>query len=683
MLRVRQLPSASATRSGSGGGTLTGATSDFRIFTPDKVFLSIPPFRVSLQEFFSFFIVARASPLSFHCCSYRPCRKQSSKFAPAPAAPLAPTPLQLADKHSFTSTMIDAFQANAVLRKWWRAMRLGAGAERSPTLSEGGRVLPPPRPSFSSTWTESWQWAANFQERWQGFLLQQLESMEADLVAMHDALARALSLPDIAATGGQYAPGEIARDGAKKHSVATTAGEATNKDGARGTKTAEDRRSLPRDSSPDAPWRRAGVRDIELHTLLLPCAPDLSLAMNGERASKQQPTAPVVEEDRDSTSNQDGAAGPTTDGHSFTLMMDIIERVSASTPQLVAFSNLLLAAAYLLLVITADAFLGAGVPTDRPAGQAGIPVGASDLHVNDRAGRRQHGRQRFGGFLFFKLLLVSAVLEPSAPDFLLLLAWYSFLSLLRSLAHLAGVRAKVAAHGELSPPGARWLLALVPAAAASAGVGAGRAVLRRVEGAVGLHMATLLTSDCVLLLFDALTHGIAARAALVEEGHRAAAAALEARRAELREESQGSGWPGISREEEELSRLDAYGTVGEAAHARRLAQLDAATHALEVISLLLKAAHFLHVWVLNGGISLVNGVLLLHLHSTVSLLTKKVSFLASWAESNRNMHCEFACAGCLKLIASCVLKGCYIFTVEGASRRFLQPVSRQVILFHP
>jgi hypothetical protein len=38
--------------------------------------------------------------------------------------------------------------------------------------------------------------------------------------------------------------------------------------------------------------------------------------------------------------------------------------------------------------------------------------------------------------LVFKLLLISAVVEPDTLDLLILLSWYTLLSFLRSLAHL-------------------------------------------------------------------------------------------------------------------------------------------------------------------------------------------------------------------------------------------------------
>ena len=38
--------------------------------------------------------------------------------------------------------------------------------------------------------------------------------------------------------------------------------------------------------------------------------------------------------------------------------------------------------------------------------------------------------------MVFKLLLISAVVEPDTLDLLILLSWYTLLSFLRSLAHL-------------------------------------------------------------------------------------------------------------------------------------------------------------------------------------------------------------------------------------------------------
>ena len=49
------------------------------------------------------------------------------------------------------------------------------------------------------------------------------------------------------------------------------------------------------------------------------------------------------------------------------------------------------------------------------------------------------GRERLGGYLLFKMLLISAVVAPDTLDLLILLCWYTLLSFLRSLAHLAGM----------------------------------------------------------------------------------------------------------------------------------------------------------------------------------------------------------------------------------------------------
>jgi Zn ribbon nucleic-acid-binding protein len=54
---------------------------------------------------------------------------------------------------------------------------------------------------------------------------------------------------------------------------------------------------------------------------------------------------------------------------------------------------------------------------------------------------------------------------------------------------------------------------------------------------------------------------------------------------------------------------------------------------LEITAFCLTISHFLHVWFLHGtaGLSLVDGVLALHLHSTISLIGKKIA-------ERRNMH---------------------------------------------
>ena len=40
----------------------------------------------------------------------------------------------------------------------------------------------------------------------------------------------------------------------------------------------------------------------------------------------------------------------------------------------------------------------------------------------------QHGSEKMGGFLVFKLLLISAVVAPDTLDLLILLSWYTLLN---------------------------------------------------------------------------------------------------------------------------------------------------------------------------------------------------------------------------------------------------------------
>ena len=78
-----------------------------------------------------------------------------------------------------------------------------------------------------------------------------------------------------------------------------------------------------------------------------------------------------------------------------------------------------------------------------------------------------------------------------------------------------------------------------------------------------------------------------------------------------------------NRQEEELQEksrhLDKYLELLESKHARRLYILDYLAFVFEIIGLFITIAHFLHIWSLHGvTFNLVDGVLVLHLHTAIS-----------------------------------------------------------------
>ncbi|KAL9188397.1 hypothetical protein ACHAXT_006775 [Thalassiosira profunda] len=280
---------------------------------------------------------------------------------------------------------------------------------------------------------------------------------------------------------------------------------------------------VPVEGRPKLPSRskKNSFANVKLHALLAP-------VLRSFDPFSVLPSLPTNE-------GRDTAAQSPTDhanGTGSGAFLSAIDTIFTSTPRLIAVANLLLAVTYLLQTAVADLFLGpvsVHSATANPRGAA-----ANNRLVHDPATRRRRaGRERLGGFLLFKLLLISAVLEPDSFDLFILLSWYTLLSFLRSLAHLAGTTARhVAQSGEAPGPGALRLLVLVLACDAFAAIGCVAAF-----SPAGVHMLLLLTSDCVVLAIDATIHILRHCGATMEEAYRLEVTELEERQVELREES--------------------------------------------------------------------------------------------------------------------------------------------------
>ena len=373
---------------------------------------------------------------------------------------------------------------------------------------------------------------------------------------------------------------------------------------------------------------------------------------------------------------------------------DIIDKILTSTPRLLAMANFLLAMTYLLHSAIASWFLGdhsavTTTSTTTTGGLTGRPIGgtaggaAPPPHMMDWSSPT---RERMGGFLVFKLLLISAVVAPDTLDLLILLTWYTTLSCLRSLDHLAHVTTThLSALGQPPRQGVVQLLLLVLVGDILAA-----ASCVALFHAAGWGMVLLLTCDCALLAADVLSHVLKHFTCVLEELHSQTTQSMEARQIELHnaihnnnndtsnnretilasggdhggidygddeerdehtleggnatlddaaeaaenasEESQSS-LPN-SREEllRESRRLDQRMEVLDLAHARRFGIMDSAMFALELLCHMLTVSHFCHIWTLHGvQFSLIDGVLALHLHSAISTACKKIA-------QRRNIH---------------------------------------------
>ena len=336
---------------------------------------------------------------------------------------------------------------------------------------------------------------------------------------------------------------------------------------------------------------------------------------------------------------------------------DIIEKVLTSTPRLLAIANFLLAMTYLLHSAVAAWFLGQHNTNNNTGNNPSQHTNNNSLVVDwsTSAG----ARERMGGFLVFKLLLISAVVAPDTLDLLILLTWYTMLSCLRSLDHLAhATTTHLAALGQPPRSGVVKLEFLVLVCNILAA-----ATCVALFHAAGWGMVLLLTCDCALLAADVLSHILKHVQCVLDDQHSETIQSLEDRQLDLHnnrrpptnniqdttldeddhpiilegpEEDSNDGGGEEEEEDvrtmppydvqEESRRLDQQMEVLELGHARRLSVLESVMFGLELLCHLLTVAHFCHIWSLHGvQFTLIDGVLALHLHSAVSSACKKIA----------------------------------------------------------
>merc|ERR1719215_485073 len=149
---------------------------------------------------------------------------------------------------------------------------------------------------------------------------------------------------------------------------------------------------------------------------------------------------------------------------------EITDVVSQSTPRLIALCNLVLAMTYLLHCIVVDIFLSRGNlayraisynninSRNRPFAGASNNNGSIDIAYN---GGSSVFIETLGSYFFFKILLVSAIVEPDALDAFILLIWYAVHTFLRSLATLVGEVVAGSVHRGMEIPNRAVLLLTV------------------------------------------------------------------------------------------------------------------------------------------------------------------------------------------------------------------------------
>lgn len=352
------------------------------------------------------------------------------------------------------------------------------------------------------------------------------------------------------------------------------------------------------------------------------------------------------------------------DGSFSNIFTNIIDKVLKSTIRLCIITNFLLTMTYLLHSAVAAWFLSHSGSSEDSNNTAAMR-GQHETRLREDPARMVSewsfpsssgatgARERMGGFLIFKLLLISAVLAPDTLDLMILVTWFTLLGCLRSLDHLAhSTNIHLAAMGQPPKKGIVqllfWVLACDIVAAGSC---------MALFHTAGYGMVLLLTCDCALLGTDAVSHVLKYYQSVLENSHDNDIRVLEERQLDLHqvnENEDGFAYDNIEDEEErereyisidsataamtpterrhESGRLDHQMESLELVHNRRLSILDTATFCLDMTCHILTVAHFCHIWALHGvQFTLIDGVLALHLHSAISTSCAKLA-------RRRNVH---------------------------------------------
>ena len=364
---------------------------------------------------------------------------------------------------------------------------------------------------------------------------------------------------------------------------------------------------------------------------------------------------------------------------------EVIDKILTSNIRLFAIANLLLAVTFLLHSAVADPFLNESITAATVGGHSepdandnnfnsnnnplfiGTEGGGMGASASNRINRS--GRERLGGYLLFKLLLVIAIVKPGTFDLLILLIWYTLLSFLKSLSYLAGrTTAHASASGHSPQRGVLKLLLSVLLFDFAAAI-----LCAALFHGAGWNMVLLLTCDCMLLAVDVWTH-LARYAQVLEERHQARLFEIESRQIQVHsevrndwhsnadvvvdedgnlvnDEAPNENGPDEEHLEdlneevtmsnvelrEESRQLDEEMDILKSIHSRRLAILDYTAFVLDLLSAFSTIAHFLHIWSFHGiSFNLIDGVLALHLHTTISAAGKKIV--------ERRIHNKIVCA---------------------------------------
>lgn len=324
------------------------------------------------------------------------------------------------------------------------------------------------------------------------------------------------------------------------------------------------------------------------------------------------------------------------------ILTHVIDKILTSTVRLCIITNLFLTITYLLhsavavwFLSNSGAYNNASEIQQQRATEGGIGIG-SEWSLAPASGVTA-ARERMGGFLIFKLLLISAVLTPDALDLMILVTWFTLLGCLRSLDHLAhSTNIHLNAVGQPPKKGIVQLLVWVLFCDMLA-TGSCVALFHT----AGYGMVLLLTCDCALLGTDVVSHILKYYQTVWENSHDNDIRRLEEQQLNLSRANENESHYASTEDRSETRVFPTTMNAAELrqesdslalqmedlelAHTRRLSALDTAIFTLDMTCHILTVGHFCHIWALHGvQFTLIDGVLALHLHSAISAACTKL-----------------------------------------------------------
>jgi hypothetical protein len=363
------------------------------------------------------------------------------------------------------------------------------------------------------------------------------------------------------------------------------------------------------------------------------------------------------------------------------IVTNIIDKILKSTIRLCVITNYIVAMIYLLHSVVAAWFLlhsRSSNNTEQQQQQQGQHQGDHPAAlVTDWAfastAATTSARERMVGFLVFKLLLISAVVEPDTLDLMILVTWFTLLGCLRNLDHLAhSTNTHLTAMGQPPKTGVVQLLFLVLACDIVAACSC-----YTLLHPAGWDIVLLLNCDCALLFCDTIGHILKYYQCVLEDSHDATITELETRQLNLhgairnnnnvddiadgyQEDSEDNvvelsvevpvpmeeerQTPAISTMtsaeiRQELRQLDRRMEGFELKQNHRLSILDSAIFYLKMTSHILTVGHFFHTWSLYGvRLTLIDGIISLHIYSTISAACTKVARRRNIHNISRNLN---------------------------------------------